>query len=359
MSAPESNSWKPINLALIADKPPLEPTIGNSRLVYPGTRHIFSGEPETCKTIAAYTTALEEVRAGGRVLIADFEMGPDMAKQRLRELGATDDELGALLYVEPDRPPTKADYADLIEGGLRLGIFDSAAGAYDVADLDDNKRRDAERFAALFIRPLWQANIATIALDHVTKAKETRGRYSIGSERKLGGSDVHLGFETVKPFYRGSKGIVKILVHKDRPAYLRRPHVADLHLTSDPKTYAITWTFKAVSAGSSGSTDEWKPTHLMERVSRYLESQPEAVSRNEIDRDVSGKRGYLLSATDHLIADGYAQEHDGPRGARLVSSIGNYRDTIPPVPEAPPVPDAGYQSNGPTGSPPVPEEFPF
>ena len=44
----------------------------------------------------------------------------------------------------------------------------------------------------------------------------TRGAFAIGSERKVGGVDVHLCFEVVLPIKRGGRGLYKIVTHKDR-----------------------------------------------------------------------------------------------------------------------------------------------
>ena len=78
---------------------------------------------------------------------------------------------------------------------VTLVVIDAAAGAYDASGLDDNKRQDVERFARAWVRPLFEIGITTLLIDHVTKNTETRGKYMIGSERKLGGVDVHLGLE--------------------------------------------------------------------------------------------------------------------------------------------------------------------
>jgi hypothetical protein len=77
----------------------------------------------------------------------------------------------------------------------------------------------------------------------------------------------------------------------------------------------------------------------MEKVSRYLETQTEPVSRNNIESNVSGKALYVRDALDTLVSEGYARETEGPRhGAnisRLYTSLNTYReaeDTQPFVP---------------------------
>ncbi len=202
-------------------------------------------------------------------------------------------------------------------------IIDAAAGAYDLQELDDNKRQDVERFTSIYVRDFWRAEIATIVLDHVIKNKEGRGSYAIGSERKVGGADVHLGFEAIVPIKRGSSGIYKITTHKDRGGWLERGRLADLHLKSDPATHRISWSLEQAEHVPDG--EAWRPTHLMEAVSVYLEACPEAVSRKTIEENVTGKRDYIRKAIDSLVSDGAANETIGARGARLVSSSSSYR----------------------------------
>jgi hypothetical protein len=57
-------SWNAMNLALIGERPPIQPTIGG--LVYPERRHLFSGPPESAKTRAVLALALEEIAPAER-----------------------------------------------------------------------------------------------------------------------------------------------------------------------------------------------------------------------------------------------------------------------------------------------------
>jgi hypothetical protein len=252
----------------------VSPSIGGSGLVYPGKRHLFSGPPESCKTLAAYVVALEEIRKGGVVVLIDFEMGQWDARDRMRDLGATDDELARFHYIEPTTEATPLTIDAVLTLKPTLVIIDAAAGAYAVQGLDDNKRKDCEDWAAAWVRPFWKADVATIVIDHVVKNVDNRGKYAIGSERKLGGVDVHLGFEAVpgQELKRGGHGLYKVITHRDRPGYLTRPRAGDLELTSDPDTHAIAWRFKPASGDSaeSGTTD-WRPTVLMDRVLEHVE----------------------------------------------------------------------------------------
>jgi hypothetical protein len=339
-------SWQRVDLADPQYEQPTEPP-AVCGLIYKGKRHALSGPPEAAKTLAALIFGLEQMRAGGGTFaIVDFEMGEHATRLLLHDLGATLDEIASVYYVNPTGPPEPADLDAIAAAGVTLAIIDAAAGAYDASGLDDNKRADAEMFSRFWITPLWRLNITTITLDHVVKNSDARGRYAIGSERKLGTVDVHLGLEPVKQLHRGASGLVRIVTHKDRPGHLPRPRAAELELHSDPDTHQITWTLNPANEDSGDSaTDSWRPTVLMDRVLDYLGQQTEPVTCNTVAGAVRGQRQYIMEAIRCLIADGTIAEQAGTRGAKLIS-------TTRPVPGSEPVPEPHKnQWWEPTGSP--------
>jgi hypothetical protein len=328
-------SWEPIHLGKLEERDAIRPTIGRVGLVYPGKRHVFSGPQESAKTIAAYAIALEEIRVGGTVILIDFEMGQWDARDRLHEMGATDDDLDRLHYVEPDTPATTAVIAGLLELCPTLVTIDAAAGAYNLQGLDDNNRRDVEQFTGLYVREFWLREVATIVLDHVVKNADNRRQYAIGSERKIGGTDVHLGFDTIDALSRGGVGRFKITTHKDRQGHLKRGHVADLEVHSDPSTHAITWEFIPVSAAESA---DWKPTRLMEKVSLHLEQvKSDGLNREAIKAAGLGRNEYVIHAINHLLAGGYVAEIVPGKKGTGIRVLNPYRERS--FPSFPIVPD--------------------
>jgi hypothetical protein len=314
---PLHNSWEPINLADLPEQAPVQPTLGGLGIAYPGKRHVFSGPQESAKTLAAYILAIELAHADETAILIDFEMGRWDARNRLRELGATPEDLRRIQYVEPAEPANAHDIGRLLALEPQLVIIDAAAGAYDLQGLDDNRRSDVERFTSIYVKGFWLADIATIVLDHVVKTADNRGTYAIGSERKVGGADVHLGFETILPIKRGSTGKYKIVTHKDRMGFLKRGHLADVDISSDPDSHHITWTIKPTADTDDEGT--FRPTHLMEKVSRWLASQDEPSTYSEICRSVTGDDHYIRAAIDVLAKEKYATVEHGPRNSKLVS----------------------------------------
>jgi AAA domain len=318
-------SWQRVNLAA-PEYATKTPPPDHLDLFYRGRRHVLSGPPESVKTLLAWIAALDFIRGGrapagepAAVAHVDFEIGPNATRELLTDLGATIDELEQVHYFEPDGPPSADDIAAIIEQSVGLVVIDSAAGAYGVEALDDERRKDAQRFASHWIDPFWRAGVATLLVDHVTKNAETRGRFAIGSERKIGTADVHLGLEIVgKPLGRGGDGLAKIHTHKDRPGWLRRPIAAELELHSHPDTHAITWTLREPTATAG---DDFRPTALMEKVSRFLEQQAEPVSRNAVEKAKLGRIEYVRKAMDALVSEGYARESKGANNARLLTHV--------------------------------------
>jgi hypothetical protein len=309
----EPHSWTPIDLIATASEIPEPPTIGG--IVYPGRRHVYSGEPESLKSWAALVLCVEEMAAGRNVLYIDFnEMGRRETLERLRALGLTDDEVRErFIYIEPGEPMTDpavlADVTALIQDRApSLVVLDAFDGALEAHGLDPNSSVEVQRFYRTVVDPLRAGGAAELLLDHLTRDPAKRGKYSIGSQRKIGGCDVHLGFEVVKPFGRGRSGLAKIQVHKDRPGHLARPKCAELQLTSDPGTGHVTWTLAPSESEDEGAT--WRPTTLMERASRLLEKQTAPLSRSAIADEVKGKREYIFKAITALVAEGYASENE-------------------------------------------------
>lgn len=315
---PPDSSWSPIDLGAAEHAKPTEPPYVCG-ILYRGKRHAISGPPEAAKTLTACILGLEHARAGeGRFALVDFESGPPAARLLLEDLGATVEEVGDVYYVQPESPPTPDAIEQMVAAGVTVAIIDAAAGAYDVSGLDDNKRSDSQKFARTWVDALWKLGVTVVLIDHVVKNAEARGKFAIGSERKLGTVDVHLGLTPIRQLHRGGDSLIRITTHKDRPGHLDRPVAAELSLLSDPDTHQISWTFRPPA--NEQAPDAWRPTVLMQRVSAFLEHQSEPVSRRTVEENVKGKsRTFLRQAMDALVEGGYANETLGSRGARMLT----------------------------------------
>ena len=79
-------SWDAINLANIGERPPLTPSLGGVGLVYPGKRHVFSGPPESAKTLAAYVIDKEHHLRRLAQMLVNERVAAEAMSDRLKEL---------------------------------------------------------------------------------------------------------------------------------------------------------------------------------------------------------------------------------------------------------------------------------
>lgn len=342
-----AHSWHPVDLVAFGELPPEPPTIGG--LLYPGRRHVISGELESLKSWLVQVLAVQEIRDGHTVIYIDYEQGPRDTLRRIRDLGLTDAEIArGFIYIEP-RDGIGEHINDVIalleKHAPTLVAIDAFTGALATHGLDPNKSTDIERFYTNVIDLFRAGGAAVSILDHLTKDRDTRGKYAIGSERKVAAADVHLSLETIQPFGRGRTGIARITTLKDRGAYLTRPRAGELELTSNPTTGQITTTLRAATPEDQDPADDpFRPTILMDRILEYLAAQTEPVSRKNVTDNIRGNRNWIIRAIDLLVTEQTITETRGPRGAKHLTSgppIPPVSDLFSPIPKTtsnPPVP---------------------
>lgn len=324
-------SWERIDLLAVESGGPPEPTL--SGIGYPGTLTLVYGEPETLKSWLELVVCLEAIQAGRHAVWVDFETSASSTIDRLRALGATDEEIGRFVYLQPGDPltdPAERGRVEHLVADLAPAVVtvDAMAGALALHGLKQNDGDDIERLYSVILRPFRTPTTAVRIIDHVVKDRETQGRWPTGSQRKLGGADVGLRVELVKPLSRGGSGSAKIRVTKDRPGGLPRPYVAELSLNSDAIDGRIGWTLAPAAAGGRSDSDErndWRPTWYMEQVSRVLEAGG-PLKRGEIRQHVGRNRDRVIEAINHLIVAGNISETVGPRGAKMCTLVEPFRD---------------------------------
>jgi len=198
-------------------------------LVYAGKVHSINSESEAGKTWLSLYLCHEQMLLGSHVVYVDFEDGPTGVVGRLLNLGVTSTMIERQFhYVRPDEPlrgEARAKFeAIMADRKPALTIIDGITEAMVIHDLSIESNDDAARFMELVTRPIVRTGSAVVALDHVTKSKEGRGRYAIGAQHKLSGVDGAVFTMTAtKPFGRGMPGSSTLHLAKDRPGYVR-PH---------------------------------------------------------------------------------------------------------------------------------------
>lgn len=337
-----ATSWTPVDLAGVLDgghREP-EPTLlrrdDGPGLLYPGRTHSVSGEPECLKSWLVQLGCVDELAAGNHVVYVDYEDTAAGVAARLRALGV---DRATLLerfhYVRPDErltPDGKRDLAPALDPWPSLVVLDGVTEAMALHGLDPLSNSDFAAWHALLPRPLAAKGSAVVVVDHVTKAREDRGRYAIGAQHKLAAlSGAAYTVELVRPFGHGLHGLARVVVGKDRPGQVRahagppRPDrtqvAAELHLRSEEDGTVLAELLPPAARGEQ----PFRPTTLMERVSRALEDNPAGMTSNAIGRAVTGKAEHIRTALARLLEEGFVSVEDAANRSRVYHTRAAFR----------------------------------
>jgi len=330
----EHTSWWPINLAELfsGDHQPPTPTIfardDGQPLLYAGKCHAFNGESESGKSWAALIACVQTIRNDGHVLYLDFEDTADTVVARLLALGAKPaDVLARFHYMQPAEPivtrqgkytPANGDLATIMDRyAITLAVIDGVTEAMTMHGLKLEDNADYAAFHGALPRRLAGTGASVVQIDHVTKDRENRGRWAIGAQHKLAAMDgAVFSFNVSKPFGLGRHGITKMSIEKDRPGQLRQhaagKRIADLHLESAPGTHALGWRLE-VPEGDDDTGGGFKHPQYMEKVSRFLEANPQGMTKNAIRKQVLGSNDEIDLAIELLMGGWLKVEKDGQR----------------------------------------------
>jgi len=326
------SSWLPVDLDAVlegdaADPPPeILLRADGQALLYRSRVHMIVGEPETGKGWLVLRACAERLMLGELVLYVDFEDTAAGIVGRLRALGVTDDRIAEFFrYVRPDEPLGRVD-PRTIAPGAALVVLDGVTEALSLFGFKLESNTDQAHLLALVARPFAETGAAVVLVDHVPKDREHRGRGAIGAQHKLAGTDVTYVVRAIRPFGRGLTGRSKLTVDKDRPGYIRAVSagakvVGEVAFESDAETGRMAVEVFPAEDEAGG----FRPTALMERISRFLEGATGTVSTLTIRNGVHGQTEAKLRALECLIAEHYVEVEDGPRGAKLHHSLVPFR----------------------------------
>lgn len=334
-------SWKPIDLAPYingtVERP--EPSLGLSRsdglrLIYPGKEHAVIGEMESGKSWFAIACAAAELEAGNRVVYMHFEeTDPADTVERLQALGVADQKiLGRFAFVGPDVRVTPAALAGVLTPAPTLVILDGVNEAMSLHRLAIREEDGAAQFRRLLVKPCTATGAATVALDHVVKDREKRGRDALGSVHKGNGlNGVIIMLETAEPFGRGVRGRSHVYVTKDRPGHLRRggraggtpgkTFLGEL-VVDDTRTsvsYLDLQFYAPVehAAVKAVDRDEADDNAVLTGIQKLASARKAATLRTirAVVKGISNAR--IDDSLARLVVDGQLDEQPGPRNSRI------------------------------------------
>jgi hypothetical protein len=319
-----NRSWQSVDLEAVVSgewKPP-KPSVGGRRdgigLFYPGKMHTVASESEAGKTWFVIAAAFDELRKGSSVLYIDFEDDENAIVGRLLTFQAQPEWIRERFHYK--RPTesvnTVVNLADLMETiethTPTLAVIDGITEAMAMHGHDPNKNDDIALFAAMLPRKIADTGCATVCLDHVVKAPDSRGRYALGGVHKLNGLDgAAYILENIDPFGVGITGRSTILIAKDRPGQLRVNGLrrkdglysfGELAIESHDAGYAEFEIKPAVER-----TGEFRPTIVMTKISALLQERGPLSQRMIIDL-VGGKSATVRHALALLRIEGYVTE---------------------------------------------------
>lgn len=320
-----SRTWQPVDLSDVLDgswEPPA-PTVGGRAdgvgLFYPGKVHSIASESEAGKTWFALSACIDELMASNHVLYVDFEDDAGSLVRRLLSLQVQVDVIRERFhYVRPTEALGAGIHSDdlrsiLSEHRPTLCVLDGVTEAMTLHGMDPLNNSDVAKFGRLLPRAIAEAGPAVVALDHVVKSTEGRGRYALGGVHKLNALDgAAFVLENRKPFGVGLTGITSVRIAKDRPGQLRKHGLpgkegmvwfADLRLTSHSEGFLEV----ELVAPQAHADEPFRPTAIMSEICRVLEEKG-ALSGAKIEMFVRGKAETIRRARMLLEVEGYVSE---------------------------------------------------
>ncbi len=320
--ADDLGGWDFVDLGDILDgtytapTPTLAPRSDGQGLIYPGRVHSIAGEPGGGKTWLALHMIADNIRNGGAGALIDYEDTPGACVHRLRLLGLTTQQIALqFTYIRPDGPLiTKGGrvatntLAQLAALDVDIVVIDSVGESLAVEGLPPNDDDAVTQWFRRLPRMLARTGAAVIGLDHVTKSKDDRGLWAIGSQRKLAAIDgAAYGVDVKVAPTKTKDGKLTVTCAKDRHGtYQRGLLVANVAI--DNVADGVTVTLAAPET-------TFRPTHYMEQVSKFLEDDElPCASQRGILSAISGRDGHIKAAIQCLVDEGYVKCDTTKRG---------------------------------------------
>jgi RecA/RadA recombinase len=211
-----------------SDEPPIEAELlhrtDHRALLVRSSVTLLHGEPSSGKSWLTVEAVRQVMTAGEMVAIIDYEGSSRTLAERLKDIRAHPDLVREhLKYLRPAgaAPERATSWLAAVERVVAswqpaLVVIDGFAAALAKHGKDEDKAADCLWFMGILARPLADTGASVVLVDHVTKAKDARGRWGRGSGAKLGEADAGFSLEVVEPFARGHNGSAALRVAKDR-----------------------------------------------------------------------------------------------------------------------------------------------
>lgn len=340
-------TWAPVDLTAILAGTVVTPEPRFLRrndgvaLLYPGLTHSIHGESESGKSMICQYEAANVLIKGGSVVYIDFESDPAAVVERLRMFGAEDDDImSGFSYVQPEvsfnsTNPDMAAWQGMLRRNFDLVVIDGVTEAVTLFGFSSNDNDELTRWGRMFPRRIAEeTGAAVVMVDHVVKAADGRGRYAIGGQAKLSMiTGAAYTVEVEAPLGRGLRGELRLMVGKDRPGFVRG-HAGPMQAGSRTQEAARIIIDSSgvddmpdvlVNPPSRLAEDEeeggFRPTGIMSKVSRFMESSPSRMSYSGLVNSIGGSKDATRRAIELLAAEGYLSVAAGPRNSKMYGHL--------------------------------------
>jgi hypothetical protein len=348
-------SWEPIDLTAIlsGEYQPLMPTllarVDGQCLFYSGKVHSLHGESESAKSFVMQVLSVSQINDGNDVLYIDFDDDEESVTGRLIELGADKEQIAKhFVYLRPEVSPKaseeeQAAWLRRLSRRYTLCVIDGVNNAIGVHGLSERESGDIAAWIRQVPKKIAKrTGAAVVAIDHVTKDKINRGRWAIGPQAKMAGLDgAAYTVEVRKVLGRGLRGEISMRIGKDRPGGIRGncgpARKTDNTMEAARVVIDSTVDPPEVTVGMWGDRDaegemtDFRPTHLMQRLSTALDNDRKPRSKTASVALVEGNKQGRMIAYDILIAEGYLAKCGAGEGNTFTVSVKAYRESEDPL----------------------------
>ena len=286
-------------------------------LIYSGRTSAIFGLPGSGKSWLGLMVAKATIEQGARVVLWDFEEGPETLYERSQLLGAQEliGDGEKLQFARPDLIESPNAIAEAIAwlGPLGLMILDGVERAGCPSD-----GGAIGPWFDQYVEPWRAGKVGVLLLDHVAKRPEGRPRGAIGSQAKLARLDgVGLLADGTCWTKRGG-GKVRLFNHKDRPGDFPAPigqcgavvigNYADV---DGQRAFGVT---VEASDGATQGDDHDDLDDLGNRILEALETHGRASSANALVKLVKARKQKVLLAAERLAFEGLITKEPEEKG---------------------------------------------
>lgn len=299
------------------------PTIPGFPMHHFGMYSEWSGPTGGGRSETIQAGLYEAALSGIPTLYLGHEITQDEFRVRTRKLAQmrgdeiTDElreSLSAARYVDLGPVMAQAwaqpqEWVAAIIAHYRLVVIDPLSAAASALDLDfERSNTDYEKFYDALIQPLTKQGVAVMALDNTGHEAKSRSK---GASAKRNRADLAFSATTLKE----PLGL-RIKCEKVRGARVAFK-VGD------------TWTRYDGHAGFETTPREFRPTYLMEQISRAVESEP-GINAGDLYARTTGRKPYQVQARDLLVTEQYVEMREDA-GAKQHFSLRPYREADDPA----------------------------